>query len=149
MSEDVTKKMSLVIALFKMGGNRLSKSEREIWSGVVEVVETKKLKAGLQMLAEIGNYSPTPSEVLKISRKVSVQSMRNATAFAAQKHNVKMSDILSRSRKAHIARARHEAFYLSRRDGFSYPKIGRFFGRDHTTVMHGIKRHLESGHADE
>lgn len=46
-----------------------------------------------------------------------------------------------------IARARHEVWWRFRQleqDGrpvFSYPEIGSFFGRDHTTVMKGIENH--------
>ncbi len=45
--------------------------------------------------------------------------------------------ILSKDRRDHIACARQLAMYLCRRmTPLSYPKIGAFFNRDHSTVVH-------------
>ena len=39
-----------------------------------------------------------------------------------------------------IAHARQDAMRRIREAlGYSYPRIGRFFGRDHTTVVHGVR----------
>ena len=48
-------------------------------------------------------------------------------------------------------RARHTAFYLaSELTSLSLPKLGSFFGRDHTTILHGInnvRRRLQTSAA--
>lgn len=50
------------------------------------------------------------------------------------------SDVLSSSRSQSIADARHLAIWLVRRKfGFSYPELGRIFGRDHTTCIHSVR----------
>lgn len=37
--------------------------------------------------------------------------------------------------------ARHIAFYICREEfGWSYPRIGRIFSRDHSTILHGINK---------
>jgi len=56
--------------------------------------------------------------------------------------NFKDDDISSQSRTDDICLARHIAFYLCYTfTNSSYPQIGKVFGnRDHTTVMHGVKR---------
>jgi len=59
----------------------------------------------------------------------------------ALKHNLTRHDLLGRSRYPHISQARHEAFYYFRRKGWSYPQIGKLFGRDHSTVIHGVEKH--------
>jgi chromosomal replication initiator protein len=51
------------------------------------------------------------------------------------------SDLVSKSRSRPLTTARHVAMYLLRElTGLSLIKIGELFERDHTTVMHGIKK---------
>ena len=60
----------------------------------------------------------------------------------AQKHGVGVGDIRGPSRKPNLVLARQEAAYEIRmKRGLSLPQIGVMLGRDHTTVLHGIKRH--------
>lgn len=60
----------------------------------------------------------------------------------AQKHGVGVGDIRGTSRKPNLVLARQEAAYEIRmKRGLSLPQIGVMLGRDHTTVLHGIKRH--------
>lgn len=44
-------------------------------------------------------------------------------------------DVMGRSRKKPISNVRALAYLKFRHDGLTLPVIGRFFGRDHTTVM--------------
>jgi hypothetical protein len=55
---------------------------------------------------------------------------------------VTLTDIDSRRRESTVVRARHIAMYLVKTKTLkSLPEIGRRFGgRDHTTVLHGIKK---------
>ena len=57
-------------------------------------------------------------------------------------YNLSMNDFLSARRSRHIARPRQIAMYLSKKlTTKSLPEIGRkFTGRDHTTVIHAIKK---------
>lgn len=48
---------------------------------------------------------------------------------------VSVREIMGRSRSKSVASARKEAMRKVRELGFSYPEIGRMFGRDHTTVV--------------
>ncbi|MDH4111735.1 MAG: chromosomal replication initiator protein DnaA [Actinomycetota bacterium] len=52
------------------------------------------------------------------------------------------SDLMSKSRSRPLTQARHIAMYLTREcTGLSLLKIGEIFGgRDHTTVLHGIRK---------
>ncbi len=56
--------------------------------------------------------------------------------------DVRFSDLIAASRKKSIAYPRHLAMYLCRKyTAHSLPEIGeRFGGRDHTTVIHAIKK---------
>jgi chromosomal replication initiation ATPase DnaA len=50
-------------------------------------------------------------------------------------------DLTSKSRSRPLTTARHVAMYLLRDcTGLSLIKIGEWFDRDHTTVLHGIKK---------
>lgn len=44
-------------------------------------------------------------------------------------------DVMGRSRLKRISNVRAVAYLKFRQDGLTLPVIGRFFGRDHTTVM--------------
>ncbi len=60
----------------------------------------------------------------------------------AEHYRLKMTDLLSARRAREVARPRQVAMYLAKKlTARSLPEIGRRFGgRDHTTVMHAVKR---------
>lgn len=63
-------------------------------------------------------------------------------ALVAEAHNITPDDIRGECRKRCFARPRHEAMYLARCAGWSYPHIARVIGgRDHSTVIHGARKH--------
>ena len=49
-------------------------------------------------------------------------------------------DVLGTCRERPVVAARHVAMWVMRAGGMSLSSIGREVGRDHTTVLHGIKR---------
>lgn len=59
----------------------------------------------------------------------------------AKYYRIKISDILGKKRTRQIARPRQIAMSLTKElTNLSLPSIGDAFGgRDHTTVMHGVK----------
>ncbi len=65
-------------------------------------------------------------------------------------YNVKISDLLSGRRLQNIARPRQVAIYLSKiMTSKSLPEIGRKFGgRDHTTVLHSVRKVQETCEKD-
>lgn len=68
----------------------------------------------------------------------------------ADKHGITVHDLESAIRHQRVCKARFEAMYRCRHETLaSLPQIGRAFGnRDHTTVIHGIRRHqarIEAG----
>ncbi|MBD5641935.1 MAG: hypothetical protein HDQ91_05910 [Desulfovibrio sp.] len=60
----------------------------------------------------------------------------------AAKMGIRPADITGKSRRQEFVIARQAAMYICRlKFGLSYPELGRIFGgRDHATVMHGIKK---------
>ena len=79
-------------------------------------------------------------ELFKVNHQiVSVENIQKTTA---QYYNVKLSELLGKSRKRSIVRPRQMAMYLSKElTDKSYPEIGELFGgRDHTTVLHAHRK---------
>lgn len=63
------------------------------------------------------------------------------TTIAGHLFDVQYSDILSKQRDHTIVRARQAAMSALRQvKGFSFPRIGRMFARDHSTVIHAWEK---------
>ena len=80
------------------------------------------------------------SDILRASdRKVSIEEIQRTVA---EHYNMRLSDMLGPKRHRTIARPRQMAMYLAKKlTTRSLPEIGRRFGgRDHTTVMHAVRR---------
>lgn len=60
-------------------------------------------------------------------------------AVAAEK-SIDAVEILSKRKFAPVAAARQEVMFRAFSAGKSYSEIGRFFGVDHTTVIHGVQK---------
>lgn len=81
-------------------------------------------------LADIIRHTDRKITVEEIQRKVS------------DHYNIRLSDMIGPKRVRTFARPRQVAMYLSKTmTSRSLPEIGRRFGgRDHTTVMHGVRK---------
>ena len=80
------------------------------------------------------------ADVLRASeRKITVEEIQRKVS---EYYNIRMSDIIGPKRLRSYARPRQVAMYLCKQlTSRSLPEIGRRFGgRDHTTVMHGVRR---------
>ena len=80
------------------------------------------------------------SDILRTSeRKVTIEEIIRKVA---EHYNLRMSDLISARRARVVARPRQIAMFLSKNlTSKSLPEIGRKFGgRDHTTVIHAVKK---------
>ncbi|WP_246020251.1 chromosomal replication initiator protein DnaA [Aliigemmobacter aestuarii] len=80
------------------------------------------------------------ADILRASdRKVTVEEIQRKVA---EHYNVRLSDLIGPKRLRSIARPRQIAMYLAKQlTPRSLPEIGRRFGgRDHTTIMHGVRK---------
>lgn len=82
-------------------------------------------------LSPIRYHTPSPFSADEIVARI------------AAKHKLTKADIFGQSRIIPITEARHEAMVEVAKafPRWSYPRLGRFFNRDHTTVMHAVKKH--------
>jgi chromosomal replication initiator protein len=88
-------------------------------------------------------------DILALNRApVSIESIQKTVSDFFK---IKVADMYSKRRPAHIARARQVAMYFSKElTQKSFPEIGEAFGgRDHTTVMHAVKRITEMRQHDQ
>jgi chromosomal replication initiator protein len=80
------------------------------------------------------------ADILRSSdRKLSIEEIQRKVA---EHYNIRLSDMIGPKRLRNIARPRQVAMYLSKQlTPRSLPEIGRRFGgRDHTTIMHGVRK---------
>ena len=80
------------------------------------------------------------ADVLRANdRKITIDEIQRRVA---EHYRIKPADMVSARRAREVARPRQVAMYLAKRlTSRSLPEIGRRFGkRDHTTVMHAVKR---------
>jgi chromosomal replication initiator protein len=66
----------------------------------------------------------------------------------AERYRVSVKVLRGPSRLKNVAWARQVAMSVARSAGFSFPQIGEFFGRDHSTVMHSCAKVAERAAAD-
>lgn len=72
-----------------------------------------------------------------------VTEARNMVSIVQQiasDNGLTMAEIKSRSKVAAICKPRQHAYVKLMDAGFSAAGIGRFFGRDHTTILDGAKK---------
>ncbi|MEL6562943.1 MAG: chromosomal replication initiator protein DnaA [Pseudomonadota bacterium] len=88
------------------------------------------------------------ADVLRASeRKITVEEIQRKVS---EHYNIRLSDMIGPKRLRSYARPRQVAMYLCKQlTTRSLPEIGRRFGgRDHTTVMHGVRRIEELRQSD-
>ena len=105
--------------------------------------------------SKINNKSPSVHESKKIlkdfisynNKSINVESIQN---IVAAYFNLNIEEMLSPRRSRSLARPRQIAMYLSKHHTTnSLPDIGRkFANRDHTTVIHAVKKIEELIHKD-
>ena len=80
------------------------------------------------------------ADILRSSdRKLSIEEIQRKVA---EHYNIRLSDMIGPKRLRNIARPRQVAMYLAKQlTPRSLPEIGRRFGgRDHTTIIHGVRK---------
>jgi chromosomal replication initiator protein len=116
---------------------RITSNVRELEGALNRVIAHASLVGGAVSLQ---NTEAVLQDLLRsCEKKVTIDDIQRKVA---EYYNIKLSDMHSSRRSTNIARPRQVAMYLCKQlTTRSLPEIGRKFGgKDHTTVMHGIKR---------
>ncbi len=71
-------------------------------------------------------------------------TMRQITAITAATFEVSPEELYARGKGLpRVSHARFAAMVACRDTGSSFPKIAAHFNRDHTTIIHGVRRARE------
>ena len=70
---------------------------------------------------------------------------REIQVGACVRYGVTLPQLTGRSRLTRYVLARRWCYRQLRRGGWSYPKIGRLFGRHHSTVLYALQRRPNRG----
>ncbi|MBT5727897.1 MAG: chromosomal replication initiator protein DnaA, partial [Alphaproteobacteria bacterium] len=117
--------------------NRITSNIREIEGAFNRLVAQATL-VGRDITVEMAHE--VLSDLLRSNnRRVTVEDIQKQVASY---YNIRTADMFSARRSRTVARPRQIAMYLSKDlTTFSYPEIGRRFGgRDHTTIMHAVRK---------
>lgn len=75
-------------------------------------------------------------------------TMKSIAAAVAERHGLRLRDLVGSGRTRHLSYARHEAMWEMRqvetqngRPRYSLQAVGQFFNRDHTTVVYAERQH--------
>jgi chromosomal replication initiator protein len=138
-------KMQVPSKVMEFLAHRISSNVRELEGALTRIVVHASL-IGAPITIE------TTQELLKDllranDRRVTIEEIQRR---CAEHFNIKQADMQSPRRARQVARPRQVAMYLAKQlTTRSLPEIGRKFGgRDHTTVMHAVKKVEELCAAD-
>ncbi|OJX05163.1 MAG: chromosomal replication initiation protein DnaA [Burkholderiales bacterium 70-64] len=124
----------------------LRSNVRELEGALLRVVAFARFR-GRPVTADLAKEAL--KDLLELNRPpISIESIQKTVADFFK---IKVADMYSKRRPAHIARARQVAMYFAKElTQKSFPEIGEAFGgRDHTTVMHAVKRIAELRQHDQ
>jgi len=79
---------------------------------------------------------------IKAEKPTPKRTMASIAAEISAEHLLEVSAIRERGRAQRLYRPRAKAMLAMYRDGYSYPQIGRYFNRDHSSVIHACNRAL-------
>jgi chromosomal replication initiator protein len=117
--------------------NRITNNVRELEGALTRVVAYASL-VGRPISADMAQE--VLRDLLRSNEpKITIEEIQRQVA---QYFNIRLADMLSPRRARTVARPRQIAMYLSKQlTTRSLPEIGRKFGgRDHTTVIHAVRR---------
>jgi chromosomal replication initiation ATPase DnaA len=86
----------------------------------------------------------SPDPALAVIDALGARDLLDLVAGVCRAHGVTLDEVCGRQRTQAVSWARHEAWWRLRHHPgrhYSLAEIGRLFGRDHTTVRHGIELH--------
>lgn len=99
----------------------------------------------IEIFAALHGQLPLQADLEKIVRtggSLNPFGCREILSSVARNFNLRIEDLLGARRRPDFVLARQVAMYICRRKlGLSYPELGRAFGgRDHSTVIHAVKK---------
>ena len=106
-----------------------------------------RISGGVVKLKTIQEIQPDPQPDPEPEPKARVERdfRKRIIADCAEEFGIRVKDILGNSRVNHIVMARRKAAWIFYQRGtMSYPQIGRLLNKDHSTIIHAVKKYQES-----
>ncbi len=130
------------IATFLNVYGNVTASQLDLWEATLSPVRGDLNMALAQWLRE-SEKPAQPTDIVRLMREqcATKETMARIAKNVAEKHQISGHEMRSQRRLAPLVRARQEAMHLMKEAGYSTPQIGRYFRRDHTTVLHGVAMH--------
>ncbi len=105
--------------------------------GAVKKIAAQTLLLGQQVTKDLA--LSCISDFMSASEPVAMTADKILTQIA-DRYEISLEDLKSTKRTKQIAMPRHIAIYLIREmTNMSFPQLGKFFGRDHTTVLNSYQ----------
>lgn len=143
---------------------KCTQMNRAVDAGVIDLIASadvasvRELEGALNRIivqADMIGQSPSVEAARDLLRDILRTTERRVTVEDIQKqvaafYKISLADLLSERRSRPLARPRQVAMYLAKQlTSLSLPDIGRkFSGRDHTTIIHGVRKVEELMAAD-
>lgn len=141
------------VAILKQKCEELSvEYEPKALNSIATAINTnaRELEGMLTKLISVANSESGILSQFLVEREIGKGAAKRAKrlrpqqviSMAAKEFDLKNKEILGRSRKLKLVRARHITMYLLRIEmGLTLKRVGKMIGdRDHTTVMHAVKK---------
>jgi chromosomal replication initiator protein len=128
---------SIPMKVMEFLAHKITSSVREL-EGALNRIAAHSTLVGRDIT--LANTQEVLHDLLRASdRHITIEEIQKRVA---EHYNIRISDMHSARRARAVARPRQVAMYLSKQlTARSLPEIGRKFGgRDHTTVMHAVKK---------
>ncbi|MEM6609208.1 MAG: chromosomal replication initiator protein DnaA [Pseudomonadota bacterium] len=132
-----TPKLTIVPGVLEFIAHKLSTDVRTLEGALNRVFAFADL-TGTDVTMELAQEALSDL-IRSADRKVTIDEIMKKTC---EHYNIRQSDMIGPSRARNVARPRQMAMYLCKKlTTRSLPEIGRKFGkRDHTTILHGVRR---------
>jgi chromosomal replication initiator protein len=138
-------KVEIPLKVKEFLSHRITSNVRELEGALNRVVAHAEL-VGREITLE--TCQEVLHDILRANdRRVTIEEIQKRVS---EHFNIRIADMHSARRARAVARPRQVAMYLAKQlTSRSLPEIGRKFGgRDHTTVMHAVKKIEELRHTD-
>ncbi len=127
--------------------SRIQNNIRELEGALNKFIASCQLQ---NLEFNLKNAKSTLADMMSSTSRKKAVTPQHIVKKTAKFFNLKMEDLLSSSRRSEIVKPRQIAIFLMRKEGnFSYPAIGDFFKKDHSTIMHSYNKIKDAVKRDE
>jgi hypothetical protein len=130
--------------------------DRRLFAAKARQIHEDHILYGLTSTALAGKYGLSPHTVEGLLRRTpsvldvgappaecklgKFKRFREIIEPVLRKYGVNWSQFMGESRRSRLKACRWEAWFLLWKDGYQFIRIGEFCGRDHSTIVHAVRK---------